>query len=70
MADNPTHMVVIETADGDELRRQGPMNLGRAYKVKHRWENSPQMLGDPADEFVQRFILAQRSLLADGMAAP
>ena len=46
MADGPTHYVIIETADGKELRRLGPMHLGRANAVKRSLDNDPPRLGD------------------------
>lgn len=45
MSDNPTHYVLIEDAEGTELRRLGPMHLGRAHRVKHRLENDPPRIG-------------------------
>ena len=45
MSDGPTHYVLIENGEGDELRRLGPMHLGRAGMVKARLENNPTRLG-------------------------
>ena len=38
MADGPSHFVVIETLLGEEMRRLGPMHLGRAHLVRAKME--------------------------------
>ncbi len=40
MSDSPTHIVIIETHEGKELRRFGPMHQGRALTVKAKMENT------------------------------
>ncbi len=41
MTDNPTHYIVIERIDNDEeVKRMGPMHLGRAHLVKSKMENT------------------------------
>ncbi len=44
MTDQPTHIVLIEDQNGIEMRRLGPMHLGRAHQVKSKFENNPLLL--------------------------